>query len=224
MAAAAANRRSTNSINSTTSAISPPPPRSPVILLDVMVTIVADPFFTPLPDFFGMSFKELLAAKHPTAWVEFERGEIDEGALFEKFFADGRKFDAEGLVECMTSAYRYIDGMPELLARLSAQGYEMHAVSNYPTWHRNIEEKLTVSKYLQWSFISCEGPMQGFRKPSPEAYAAVLGHLGVSPEDVVFIDDREVNVVAAEAAGMQGLLFRDAPQLEQSLREKGLVF
>lgn len=28
--------------------------------------------------FFRMSMKELLESKHPTAWVEFEEGQIDE--------------------------------------------------------------------------------------------------------------------------------------------------
>lgn len=38
----------------------------PVLLLDIMDTIVTDPFFEHMPRFFNMSFKELLAAKHPT--------------------------------------------------------------------------------------------------------------------------------------------------------------
>lgn len=38
----------------------------PVLLFDVMDTIVTDPFFEAMPRFFNMSFKELLAAKHPT--------------------------------------------------------------------------------------------------------------------------------------------------------------
>jgi hypothetical protein len=38
----------------------------PVLLLDVMDTLVTDPFFEHMPRFFNMSFKELLAAKHPT--------------------------------------------------------------------------------------------------------------------------------------------------------------
>lgn len=49
-----------------------------VLLLDVMDTVVADPFFEHMPRFFGMSFQELLAAKHPDAWVRFERGVIDQ--------------------------------------------------------------------------------------------------------------------------------------------------
>jgi hypothetical protein len=56
--------------------------------------------------------------------------------------------------------YEYLPGMQLLLSELKAAGYELHACSNYPAWWQLIEEKLEVSSYLAWTFISCEGPMQ----------------------------------------------------------------
>ena len=40
--------------------------------------------------------KELLQQKHPSAWVEFETGQLSEEELGGKFFADGREFDYQG--------------------------------------------------------------------------------------------------------------------------------
>lgn len=54
-----------------TSAFPSPPP---VLLLDVMDTIVYDPFYLDMPRFFGITFKELLAAKHPSAWIQVRCG------------------------------------------------------------------------------------------------------------------------------------------------------
>lgn len=79
--------------------------QTPVLLLDVMDTIVTDPFFEHMPRFFNLTFKELLAAKHPTAWVEFENDMITEDELFVKFFADGRQFDGQALVQHMVSCH-----------------------------------------------------------------------------------------------------------------------
>jgi hypothetical protein len=59
-----------------------------------------------------------------------------------------------------TAAYEYVDGMQPLLARLSAAGVAMHAMSNYPSWWRHVEAKLQVSRYLPWTFVSCEGAMK----------------------------------------------------------------
>ncbi len=75
----------------------------PIIILDVMDTIVKDPFFEEMPRFFNMPFKQLLQDKHPTAWVEFECGLISEQDLYIKFFKDGRTFDHQGLKKCMVS-------------------------------------------------------------------------------------------------------------------------
>lgn len=66
-------------------------------------TLVRDPFYEEVPKFFGMSLKELYSAKHPTAWVEFERGEISEEILVSRFFRDSRAFDSEGMKLAMVS-------------------------------------------------------------------------------------------------------------------------
>ena len=49
----------------------------------------------------------------------------------------------------------------------------------------------------------------GMRKPEPEIYALTLERLGLPGEACAFVDDLEVNVVAAREAGMQGIVFRD---------------
>ena len=88
--------------------------RPSVLLLDVMDTLVYDPFFVDMPAFFGMSLDELLAAKHPTAWMEFERGEIDETEMLERFFLDRRPFDHDALLEMMRDSYRWLEGSEDL--------------------------------------------------------------------------------------------------------------
>jgi hypothetical protein len=50
----------------------------PILLFDIMDTIVRDPFYKDIPAFFQMSFNQLIDSKHPTAWIEFEKGLIDE--------------------------------------------------------------------------------------------------------------------------------------------------
>ncbi|KAI8464670.1 MAG: HAD-like domain-containing protein [Monoraphidium minutum] len=189
-----------------------------------MDTIVQDPFFEHMPRFFDLSFQELLAAKHPTAWVEFECAQITEDQLFEKFFKDGRGFDGAALVDHMIAHYGYIDGMPSLLARLNAAGYAVHAMSNYPSWWRHIEAKLQLSAHLQWTFVSCEGPMKGVRKPAPDAYHAVVSTLDLPPSSLVFVDDRKVNTDAAAALGWGSVHFTGAAALEERLRAMGLEF
>ena len=46
------------------------------MLMGLMDTLVVDPFRKVMPEFFGLTLQELIAAKHPTAWVRFERAEL----------------------------------------------------------------------------------------------------------------------------------------------------
>lgn len=191
-----------------------------MILFDVMGTLVYDPFHEEMPAFFGMTLEELFAVKHRDAWVRFEHGELDEAEFLAQFFADGRSYDHRGFVTCVRDAYRYLDGVEPLLARLAQTDVERHALSNYPDWYRYIEESLALSRYLEWSFVSC---VTGVRKPDPEAYLGPARRLGVPPEACLFVDDRQKNVDAARAVGMHGLVFEDAAQLERALEERGLL-
>ncbi|EFN54934.1 hypothetical protein CHLNCDRAFT_52708 [Chlorella variabilis] len=191
-----------------------------------MDTIVYDPFYLDMPRFFGITFKELLAAKHPSAWIQFERDEISEEELLRIFFSDGREVDGAALKQHMADCYRYLDGMQALLERLAASGAKVHAFSNYPAWWQLIEEKLRLSRYLAWTFISCDGPLKaretlGLRKPSPESFAAVVSHLQLPPERLLFVDDRQANVDGALAAGIPAVKFESAAQLEAELLKKG---
>ena len=191
-----------------------------VILLDVMGTLVYDPFYREIPAFFGMSLEQLITEKDPHAWLYFEKGQIDEAELLRDFFADRRPFDHEGLKECMRSAFEWLDGMRELVAGLAAAGHELHALSNYAPWYSWIEEKLGLSEYLRWSFVSCD---TGLRKPDPKAFTGAAAALGVPPAECLFVDDRRGNVEAADAVGMNAVLFQSADQLALELKRRGIL-
>lgn len=106
--------------------------------------------------------------KHPESWLRFERGEIDAAAFCEKFWAEEHAasqppVSADGLLSHVRAHYRYLEGAERVLARLKAtEGLGTHALSNYPVWYQAIEEELVLSKYLEWSFVSCH---MGVRKP-----------------------------------------------------------
>lgn len=190
-----------------------------VILWDVMGTLTHDPFFVEVPAFFDMTLAELIACKHPDNWVRFELGQIDEDAMLRGFFADGRAFDGDGLKRTMQAAYRLLPGIEALLDRLAARGHSMHALSNYTQWYQLIESQLSLSRWLRWSFVSCE---VGARKPQPEIYRHALKTLGVEPTGCVFIDDREENCEGARAVGIEAIRFENAAQLAAALHSLGM--
>jgi HAD superfamily hydrolase (TIGR01509 family) len=192
-----------------------------VILWDIMDTLVRDPFFTHVPEFFGRSFDELVTRLRPRVWVEFELGQLQEPEFYAKFFEDGERIDGPGLKRCMADAYRWIDGVEALLRELRDRGVAMHALSNYPVWYRLIDERLALSKYVQLSFISCH---TGVRKPAAEAFTNACATLGASPADCLFIDDRAVNCDAARSVGLAAWQFPgNVPELRRQLSTAGFL-
>ena len=57
----------------------------------------------------------------------------------------------------------------------------------------------------------------GLLKPHAEIYRHVLGDLGITPAEAVFIDNRAANVAGAEALGITGHVFTDAGPLREFL-------
>ena len=58
-------------------------------------------------------------------------------------------------------------------------------------------------------------------KPDAAAYRAVLTELDARPEEVVFFDDRELNVAAASDLGIDARLFQHPAQFEEVLNGSG---
>jgi HAD superfamily hydrolase (TIGR01509 family) len=185
-----------------------------------MGTLVHDPFFAEMPGFFALTFDELLEAKHPSAWVDFELGRISEEEFLDQFFADGREFDQRGFVDEVRASYRWLPGIEELLGELAEAETAMHAFSNYPVWYRLIEERLGLSRFLEWTFVSCR---TGVRKPDAAAYATVLRELKVPAERCIFVDDRAPNCDAARKSGIHAVQYRGVEPLRDSLTAAGLI-
>ena len=193
---------------------------SKVILFDCMDTLVADPFWTVWPSFFGQPLEQLFREVRRDAWPDFEKGLIDEQTFFDTAFVDGRPIDAGALKARLFEHYAYLGGIEQLLRDLKDAGVEMHVLSNYPVWYRMIEDKLGVSRYLPWTFVSTH---TGQRKPDAAAYTHVVDALGRDPGDLVFVDDRSSNIESAEAVGLIGHTYTDTETLRKHLGELGVL-
>jgi putative hydrolase of the HAD superfamily len=50
--------------------------------------------------------------------------------------------------------------------------------------------------------VMVEGRTDGVYKPDPEAYLLMVERMGMTPEEIVFIDDQPVNIDGAQEVGM----------------------
>ena len=85
--------------------------------------------------------------------------------------------------------------------------YQLAILSNSFVGAREREEAM-------YGFASTFDPIiysheEGFEKPDPTFYLLACDRLGVKPQDVIFVDDTDDHVTAAQAVGMRGVFFRD---------------
>ncbi len=57
----------------------------------------------------------------------------------------------------------------------------------------------------------------GVQKPAPEIFERALSQLGIAPEEAIFVDDREKNIVGANQLGMHGVLFTDTQKAIEAI-------
>lgn len=191
-----------------------------LILFDVMNTLVYDPIEREIPRFFDTTQSALFDEKHPHAWQQFESGRISETTFCRIYLPDRpRPVDRSALRDVLFDAYCWLEGMESLVALLS-EHFPLYALSNYPVWYELIEEKLKISRFLDWRFVSWN---TGLRKPDPRAFEHAASDLEVPPHRCLFVDDRTDNCRAAHEVGMEAIRFENADQLADELTRRGLL-
>jgi len=77
--------------------------------------------------------------------------------------------------------------------------------------------------FLKWfDGIMLSGKV-GLVKPDPRLFQLFLDSFFIDPSSAVFVDDLKHNVEAAEARGLQGIVFTAPNQLRRELAKVGLL-
>ena len=114
-----------------------------------------------------------------------------------------------------------VEGMIELVGEVAARGVPLYAITNFSgeLWPRF---RATAPVFDTFAGILVSGD-ERLVKPDPAIYALANRRFGLAPGEAAFIDDREENVRAAEAAGMIGHHFAGAAGLRARLADWGLL-
>ncbi|KAJ8518255.1 hypothetical protein ONZ45_g4647 [Pleurotus djamor] len=154
-------------------------------------------------------------------WFEYERGRIAEDDCYERV---GREFSIdpaevkEAFIQARDSL-RSDDDFIALIRTLKSQSggsLRVFAMSNIslPDYH------VLRTKPADWDifdqvFTSCEA---GERKPNLGFYRHVLQRIDVDPHRVIFIDDKQENVLSARSLGIHGIVCDDVARVGRALR------
>ena len=115
---------------------------------------------------------------------------------------------------------RLFPGVRDMLALL-AQRCTLACLSNTNTVHwPHVRDTLGLSGLLHRYYLSHE---IGHLKPARAAFEHVLADLGCAPSRVVFLDDNQLNVDAAQAVGIQAHRTVGIAEVKTVLQSLGLL-
>jgi len=114
-----------------------------------------------------------------------------------------------------------IPGTAELVTELRDEGVPLYLLTNMSAdVFRSRRERFGLLRRFDGAVVSGE---EGVLKPSQEIFARLRDRYALEPARTLFVDDLEVNVDGARAAGFRAHRFTHAPALATALREHGLT-
>ncbi len=161
-------------------------------------------------------------------WIQnrdvYDRGDLSAEAYWRKFAeAAGKPPDAaqiEDLNQRDLAMYSRLNpSMLIWMQDLLAAGMKIAVLSNmHANMIRHAREHFGWLDWLTWKTFSAELRMI---KPERAIYEHCLQGLGVAATESLFIDDREVNVLAARSMGIHAIQYESMGQLRNDLRKGG---
>lgn len=149
--------------------------------------------------------------EHPD-WIELDRGTLPYDQAIARAAARTGLAPAT-IAAILGGVSQALIPIPEsvaLLRRLRAEGHPTYVLSNMHHWPAAaIEQRCDFWDGFAGVVFSCR---VGLVKPEPGIYRHLLAAHALNPADTVFIDDLPVNIAAARALGMHGIVFQNAGQ------------
>lgn len=157
--------------------------------------------------------------------LDYDRAALDDTAYWQQVAADlGRSYsDAEVAELSKLDTASWLTLQPatvDLITGLAAAGHRLALLSNAPADVAEAVHELPLAHHFEHLLFSCALKSA---KPDPECFQATLAVLGAEPGDVIFLDDRPDNVVAAAALGMVSFQFTEAAAARADLARHGIA-
>ena len=151
-------------------------------------------------------YKELFEGPE---WIMGDEGTITNGQRYElvkervpERLHRALKLIVENWVMCMEP----VEGALDFYKLVKEKGYQTFVLSNACNRFYGYFPRFYELDSFQGVVVSSDVKMI---KPNPAIYEYILKTYNLKPEECLFIDDVEVNVEAAKAAGIKGFVFRN---------------
>jgi putative hydrolase of the HAD superfamily len=170
---------------------------------------------------FGLDWEEF-QDRHELASPAFETGRIPLDTYLQRtVLYRKRSFTREEFTHFMFAQSEEFPESRRVLADVASTGNYLQATLNNEPLELNERRihEFNLRRELKAFFSSC---YLGVRKPDEGIYKLALEVTERSPDECLFMDDRELNLECAEQMRMRTIHFKDAAQLRRDLISSGV--
>lgn len=193
--------------------------RKKAIILDlagVVLLTVKGTFNSLLAERLGVEEEDIARVMNDAVNDRWDLGEICDDEFYEHLLNEvDQPPEKKTVLEKFVIDDFYIDqGLLAVIHKLHKY-YKTALLTNFPAHlHEFMKRKWITGDAFDHVIASCDVKLL---KPDPRMYQTALNILGCSTEEALFIDDREVNIRAAESMGIKSILYQNRQQAIDTL-------
>ena len=185
-------------------------------LSGVVLHTVKGTFYSLMAERLGAPSKDIEHLMSSTENKLWDLGMISDDAYY-TFILEGLNMpiDKKSVLRKFVLEDFYID--QEILAYIKKiqKSYTTALLTNFPSHvHDFMKTDWIVDGAFDHMIASCDVKLL---KPDPAIYTLALARIGCLAEETVFIDDRKINVKAAEKLGINGIVYQSLLQTTNDL-------
>lgn len=166
--------------------------------------------------------KVINASVKSNHWKELDRGVLTNEEIMQLFVKEDPSVEEE--IRFVFSSFHGI--LKERVTtrpwikELKEKGYQVYYLSNFP--ERMESECAYAIQFLEEMDGGILSYKEKIMKPDKEIFELLMKRYDFTPEESVFIDDNEPNVLAAQNLGIHGILFTNLEEVKQKLVDLGV--
>lgn len=169
----------------------------------------------------GAAFEKVAyATVYNDAWNEFDKGLLSTEEIIDIFAERAPEYrhyiaqifeDPTKMIEQFTYSKSWIQELKE-------RGYKVYILSNWsePTYHACLDNELNFLPLVDGAVFSFQ---EHLIKPDKRIFEILCERYDINPEEAVFLDDNEANVISSREFGLHTIHFKSYEQGKAELEE-----
>lgn len=152
-------------------------------------------------------------------WLMLDSGEITTRDAIESISTRSslKKEEIAHIFNLRTDLMFPLDPNVRILTGLKKRGFKLYYLSNFPIdIFEEVKSGYYFFKHFDGGLISAEAKCS---KPDKRIYEILTERYSLAPEECLFIDDFEINVISAQAVGMKGLFTNGSLRIEKEVEK-----